>query len=44
MSSAQEYGPISSHDLNMLRSLLSDAGFVIDTRSNDRERPVSWFC
>ncbi|OAE43596.1 hypothetical protein A7J57_04845 [Agrobacterium tumefaciens] len=35
MSSAQEYGPISSHDLNMLRSLLSDAGFVIDTRSND---------
>ncbi|MBG0508800.1 hypothetical protein G6M12_24280 [Agrobacterium tumefaciens] len=35
MSSAQEYGPISSHDLNMLRSLLSDAGFESDTRLDD---------
>ncbi|OAI83000.1 hypothetical protein [Agrobacterium pusense] len=35
MSSTQEYGPISSHDLNMLLSLLSDAGFEIDTRSAD---------
>ncbi|MFK3857281.1 hypothetical protein [Agrobacterium pusense] len=29
MSSAQKYGPISSHDLNMLQSLLADAGFEI---------------
>jgi len=35
MSSAQEYGPISSHDLNMLQSLLADAGFKIDTYSGD---------
>nr|WP_280171492.1 hypothetical protein [Agrobacterium pusense] len=35
MSSAQKYGPISSHDLNMLRSLLVDAGFEIDTYSGD---------
>ncbi len=35
MSSANEYGPISSYDLNMLRSLLSDAGFEIDTRVDD---------
>ncbi|MDO3445588.1 hypothetical protein QSV77_24865 [Agrobacterium sp. V1] len=35
MSSAQEYGPISSHDLNMLRSLLSDAGFERDAHVDD---------
>ncbi|WP_144579320.1 hypothetical protein [Agrobacterium sp. DE0009] len=32
MSSATQYGPISSHDLNMLRSLLSEAGFESDPR------------
>lgn len=30
MSSATEYGPISSHDLNKLRSLLSEVGFETD--------------
>lgn len=35
MSSAKESGPISSHDLNMLRSLLSDAGFERDMHMDD---------
>ncbi len=37
MSSAKEYGPISSYDLDMLRSLLSDADFESDTHVDDNQ-------
>lgn len=35
MSSTKDPGPISSHDLNMLQSLLLDAGFEIDRPAGD---------
>jgi hypothetical protein len=40
MSSAKVSGPISSHDLNMLQSLLLDTGFEIEGPA-DGKRPFN---